>query len=187
MIQQIKTISRINGGFHNGFRLLTGTEVDIRADGSLDFSDDVLARLDVVVASLHSGLSQDRKRITARVIKAMENPHVHIIGHLTGRLIGERPPADLDLEEVLLAAKRTGTAMEINASPLRLDLKDTFVRRARELGVKLVISSDAHAASHLDGLRLGVGVARRGMCRTGDILNTRPVEDFLALLKSGGR
>ncbi len=187
VLQQIETISRINGGFHNGFRLLTGTEVDIRADGSLDFSDEVLARLDVVVASLHSGLSQDRERITARVIKAMENPHVDIIGHLTGRLIGERPPVDFDMEEVLLAAKRTGTAMEINASPLRLDLKDTSVRRARELGIKLVISSDAHAASHLDGLRLGVGVARRGMCRTEDILNTRPVEDFLALLKNGGR
>ena len=183
LLHQIEVIGDINRAFKSGFRLLTGSEVDIRSDGSLDFADELLARLDVVVASLHSALSQDRERMTARLIRAMENPHVDIIGHLTGRLIGERPPIDVDMEAVLGAALRTGTAIEINASPSRLDLKDIFVRRARELGVKLVISSDSHSVAHLEGLRFGVGVARRGMCEAGEILNTRPLDELLASLK----
>ena len=184
LLHQVEVIGDLNRAFKSGFRLLTGSEVDIRSDGSLDFADELLARLDVVVASLHSALSQDRERMTARLIRAMENPHVDIIGHLTGRLIGERPPIDVDMEAVLEAALRTGTAIEINASPSRLDLKDIFVRRARELGVKLVISSDSHSVAHLEGLRFGVGVARRGMCEAGEILNTRPLDELLASLKS---
>ena len=183
LLHQIEIIAGINGGAANGFRLLTGSEVDIRADGSMDFSDELLARLDVVVGSIHSSFTQDRESMTARIIKAMENPHVDIIGHPSARLIGERPPIDVDIEAVLQAARRTGTAMEINASPSRLDLKDTFVRRARELGVKLVISSDSHSVGHLKGLRFGIGVARRGMCEGKDILNTRPLDEFLAALK----
>ncbi len=167
----------------DGFRLLAGSEVDIRADGSLDFPDEALERLDVVVASIHSAMTQDRERMTARIITAMENPHVHVIGHLTARRIGDRPPVELDIDAILAAAQRTGTAIEINASPERLDLKDTYVRRARKLGVRLVVSSDAHSVSHLPGLRFGVGVARRGMCEAGDILNTRPLLELLAALK----
>lgn len=181
--EEIDIIRRINREARNGLRVLTGSEVDIRGDGSLDFSDEVLETLDVVVASIHSAMGQEKTRMTARIIRAMENPHVDIIGHLTARLIGERPPVEMDVEEVLQAALRTGTAIEINASPMRLDLRDVFVRRARELGVKLVIDSDSHAAGQMPGLRFGVGVARRGMCEAGDILNTRSLDEFLAGLK----
>ena len=183
LLRQIELIQELNARAGAGPRLLAGSEVDIRSDGSLDFPDHLLERLDIVVASIHSAMGQDRERMTARIVRAMEDPHVHIIGHLTARLIGERPPIDVDVEAVLQAARRTGTALEINASPQRLDLKDSFVRRARALGVKLVVSSDSHSVTHMPGLRFGVGVARRGMCEAEDILNTRPLEKFLTLLK----
>ena len=115
------------------------------------------------LAFIHSAMHQDRERMTRRIIKAMENPHVDILGHPTARVIGERPAVDVDMEAVLDAARRTGTAIEINASPHRLDLRDVWVRRATELGAPLVISSDSHATAHLSGLRFGVNVARRGM------------------------
>lgn len=183
LMDQIERVHDLDRKADDGFRLLAGSEVDIRADGSLDFPDEALERLDVVVASIHSAMTQDRERMTARIITAMENPHVHVIGHLTARRIGDRPPVELDIDAILAAAQRTGTAIEINASPERLDLKDTYVRRARKLGVRLVVSSDAHSVSHLPGLRFGVGVARRGMCEAGDILNTRPLLELLAALK----
>ena len=167
-------------------RLLTGSEVDIRADGSMDYPDEILAMLDVVVASVHSAMGQDRETMTARIVRAMHNPHVHIIGHLTTRLLGGREPIDVDVEAVFRAAAETGTALEINAAPDRLDLKDTQVMRARELGASLVISTDAHAAEHMDNMRFGVAVARRGWCRPEDILNTRPAAGFLAFLRGEG-
>jgi DNA polymerase (family 10) len=121
--------------------------------------------------------------MTDRIIKAMRNPHVDIIGHLTCRLLGTRDPVDLDVEAIFKAAVETATALEINASPERLDLKDIHVLRARELGVPLIISTDAHASEHLDSMRFGVAVARRGWCQAEDILNTRPVGEFLSFLR----
>ncbi|CAI8016780.1 DNA polymerase/3'-5' exonuclease PolX [Geodia barretti] len=159
-------------------RILAGSEVDIRSDGRMDFPDEVLAELDVVVASVHNAMSQDRETMTRRVIRAMEHPSVTIIGHLSTRLLGQRPPTDFDLEAVLQAARDTGTALEINASPERLDLKDTHAYRARELGIPLVISTDSHHHSHLSGGRFGVAVARRAWCEPQHILNTMPLDHF---------
>ena len=163
-------------------RILAGSEVDIRSDGRMDFPDEVLAELDIVVASVHNAMSQDRDTMTRRIIRAMENPHVTIIGHLSTRLLGQRPPTDFDLEAVLQAARDTGTALEINASPERLDLKDTHAYRARELGIPLVISTDSHHHSHLSGGRFGVAVARRAWCEPRHILNTMPLEPFLRFI-----
>lgn len=164
---------------HSGIRLLTGCEVDIRADGSLDAPGELLADLDVVVASVHSGMSQPRERMTERVIRALENPHVDILGHPTARLIHQREPVQMDMEAVLKAAASRRKAVEINAMPSRLDLSDIHARRARELGVKLVVSTDAHSPAHLAFMRFGIGVARRAWCEAGDILNTRPLSEFL--------
>ncbi len=166
----------------NGMRVLHGTEMDIRADGSLDYDDDVLEELDWVIGSIHSGMGQDAETMTRRIIKAMHNPHVTVIGHLSTRLIGQRPPIEADYDAILRAAAETGTAMEINASPERLDLKDTLVYRARELGVPLVISTDAHTTEALDNTRFGVAVARRGWCEARHILNALPLEGFLEYL-----
>ena len=165
-------------------RILAGSEVDIRSDGRMDYPDDVLAELDVVVASVHNAMSQDSETMTRRIIRAMENPHVTIIGHLSTRLLGQRPPTDFDLEAVLQAARDTGTALEINASPPRLDLKDTHAYRARELGIPLVISTDSHHHSELSGGRFGIAVARRAWCEPRHILNTLPLEQFLAFIRA---
>ena len=170
-------------GTIGGVKVLCGTEMDIRADGSLDYADDVLAGLDWVVGSVHSAMAQGPEQMTERIINAMRNPHVTVIGHLTTRLIGERQPIDADFEAVFKAAADTGTALEINASPERLDLKDLHVQRARELGVPLVISTDSHTTEALDNVQYGVAVARRGWCEPGHILNTWPLDEFLAFLK----
>jgi DNA polymerase (family 10) len=166
-----------------GIKLFTGTEMDIRADGSLDYSDDVLEELDWVVASVHSAMGQDAETMTDRIIKAMHNPHVDVIGHLTTRLVGERQPIEADFEAIFKAAAETGTALEINASPERMDLKDSHVYRARELGVPLVISTDAHTTEGLDNTRYGVGIARRGWCEAKHILNTLALDEFLEFLE----
>ena len=163
-------------------RILAGSEVDIRSDGRMDFPDEVLAELDVVVASVHNAMSQDRDTMTSRIIRAMEHPSVTIIGHLSTRLLGQRPPTDFDLEAVLQAARDTGTALEINASPERLDLKDTHAFRAREMGIPLVISTDSHHHSQLSGGRFGVAVARRAWCEPRHILNTMPLDQFLQFI-----
>ncbi|MEE9324847.1 MAG: DNA polymerase/3'-5' exonuclease PolX [Dehalococcoidia bacterium] len=145
-----------------GIRILSGSEVDIRSDGTMDYPDELLKELDVVVGSVHSALDQEPEKMMARMIRAMENLNVDIIGHPTGRLLGERQPSRVDMEELFKAALRTGTALEINAQPSRLDLKDIHVRRAKELGIPLVISTDSHSTEQLDNIRLGVAVARRG-------------------------
>ncbi len=165
-------------------RILAGSEVDIRADGRMDFPDDVLAELDLVVASVHNAMSQDRDTMTRRIISAMEHPSVTIIGHLSARLLGHRPPMDFDLEAVLQAARDTGTVLEINASPARLDLRDTHAYRARELGVPLVINTDSHHHSELSAGRFGVAVARRAWCEPRHILNTLPLDDFLRFIRT---
>jgi len=180
--QQIAEIRRLNEKLTD-LRILTGTEVDIRADGSLDFPDELLGKLDVVVAAVHSAMGQDQAKMTERVLQAIMNPHVDVIAHPTCRLLGEREPVALDLEAVFHAAVQAGTALEINAMPERLDLKDIHIMRARELGVKLIMNTDAHRADHLALMRFGIGTARRGWCEARHILNTLPVENLLAGLK----
>jgi DNA polymerase (family 10) len=165
------------------FRLLQGSEVEILADGELGLTDDVLATLDVVVASIHSAQRQDRETITARCLKAVYNPHVDILGHPTGRLIGSRPPTELDVERVLHACLETGTVVEINANPERLDLNDVYARRAVELGCKIAINCDAHGVEGMDIAEYGVGTARRGWVTAADVVNARPLDEMLALLK----
>ena len=165
-----------------GIKVLAGSEVDIRAAGTLDYSDEVLAELDWVVASVHSAMSQESDVMTDRIIRAMHSPHVDAIGHLSTRRIGARKPIEADFEAIFHAAAETGTALEINAAPARLDLKDVHIMRARELGVPLVISSDAHRVDRLDNQQYGVGIARRGWCEPAHILNTLPVTDFLNYL-----
>ena len=165
-------------------KLFHGSEVDIRADGSLDYPDDMLAELDVVIASVHSGMGQSSEKMTARIISAMHNPHVTAIGHPTGRLLGTRDAVEADMEALLQAAADTGTAMEVNASPWRLDLKDTHVTRARELGVPLIINTDSHATEEPEAMRFGVAIARRGWCEPHHVLNTMPLDRFQAFLST---
>lgn len=167
------------------FRLLQGSEVEILADGTLGLPDEVLATLDVVVASIHSAQRQDRETITARCLKAVYNPHVDILGHPTGRLIGSRPPTEIDVERVLQACAETRTAVEINASPERLDLNDVYARRAVELGCQIAINCDAHSVEGLVVLPYGVHMARRGWLTAASVLNTYPIDEMLALLKDG--
>ena len=167
------------------FRLLQGSEVEILADGTLGLPDEVLATLDIVVASIHSAQRQDRDTITARCLKAVYNPQVDILGHPTGRLIGSRPPTELDVERVLQACRETGTVVEINANPARLDLNDVYARRAVELGCKLAINCDAHAVDGMAILEYGIGTARRGWLTAADVVNTRPLAEMLRMLKRG--
>ena len=165
------------------FRVLQGSEVEILADGTLGLPDEVLATLDVTVASIHSAQRQDRETITERCLKAVRNPHIDILGHPTGRLIGSRPPSELDVERVLQECLVTGTLVEINAHPPRLDLNDVYSRRAVEIGCKLVINSDAHSVEDLDLLEYGIANARRGWITAADVVNTLPLEQALALMK----
>jgi DNA polymerase (family 10) len=153
-------------------RLLHGTEVEIKADGSLDYPDEVLAKLDIVVASVHTSLGQSREKVTERMLKAINNPHVNVIGHPTGRMIPDREGADLDMEAVLNVAAKSNTALEINAHPSRLDLDDVYARRAIELGVHLSINTDAHAPDQLELLHFGVATARRGWVEAEQVINT---------------
>ena len=183
--EQLKAIEALREKV-KGITILAGSEVDIRSDGTLDFPNELLARLDMVVASVHSRFSQDERTMTDRIVRALRNPHVRILGHATGRLLGEREPYAVDMEAVLAAARDAGVAVEINASPQRLDLKDLHARRARELGVMLAINTDAHAEPHLDYMRLGVGVARRAWLGPEAILNTKSVRDLRAWLRRKG-
>jgi len=166
-------------------RILAGSECDILEDGRLDFPDEVLAELDVVVASVHSRFKQDRATMTARIVRALENPHVDILGHPTGRRLGSREPYDVDLDAVFAAARAHGKAVEINASPERLDLNDAHARRAAEAGVPLSISTDTHYLSELDNIDLGIAVARRAWLGREQILNTRSLDDLLAWTRRG--
>jgi DNA polymerase (family 10) len=176
--RQIDLIHKLNNRF-KGLRILSGSEVDIKSDGSLDYPDNILKQLDIVVAAVHSGFKQSQVQLTKRITAAMENRYVHIISHPSGRLIGQREPYALDMEKVLQKASQTHTCMEINAFPDRLDLTDINCRRAKELGVKMVISTDAHMLEHLDYMYLGVTVARRGWLEKKDVLNTLPLEGLL--------
>lgn len=156
--------------------------MEIRADGSLDYPDEVLAKLDFVIASLHTGLRQPREQITARLLNAIRNPHVDLIGHPRGQMIPEREPADLDMDAVFRAALETDTALEINASPYRLDLDDTHARLAAEMGIKIAIDTDSHSGDGFEALRYGVITARRARLRAADVINTWSVNTFLEWL-----
>jgi DNA polymerase (family 10) len=163
-------------------RVLKSIEVDILTDGTLDLPDEILARLDIRICAIHTHFNLSREEQTARVLRAMENPYFDILAHPTGRRIGARPPYDLDVERVLQAARERGRFVELNAHPERLDLKDVYVRRARELGVKVAISTDAHSVNGLRNMRFGVGQARRGWLEPDDVLNTRSWANLKALL-----
>ncbi len=179
--EQMAQIRALNARYRSrGFRLLMGSEVDILGDGSLDYPDSVLAQLDFVVASIHSGFSQSEATLTGRMIRAIENPYVTLIAHPTGRLMGQRDPYAIDLEAVFGAAHTTGTALEINAYPKRLDLSDTAARRAKELGVTLAISTDTHQLDHLEHIAIGLGVARRAWCEPDNLLNCRSLPELQA-------
>jgi DNA polymerase (family 10) len=183
---QAAEIAKLNEQYERegiDFRLLRGTEVEILADGSLGLPDEVLAQLDVVVASIHSGLRQDRETITARCLKALRNPHVDILGHATGRIIESRAPSELDMEQVLQVAAESGTVVEINAHPSRLDVSDVYARRALELGCKLAINCDAHATNGMEMMEYGIGTARRGWVEAKDVVNTYPLAQMLHMLK----
>jgi DNA polymerase (family 10) len=170
--EQRAEIEAVQRELGDTIRILQGAEVEIRADGSLDFPDEALAELDIVIAALHSSLRQPRQQITERLLRAMHNPNVDIIAHPTGRLIPNREGADLDMDAVLAAAAESGLALEINAHPARLDLDDVYARRAIEMGIHLSINTDAHSASDLDLLFFGIACARRGWVSSSDVINT---------------
>ena len=182
LFEQIELIKRLNEEIED-INILCGAEVDILSDGKLDFDDDILKELDVVIASIHSGFRQDKETITGRIISACENPYVNIIAHPTGRLLGRREPYAVDIERVLEVAAQTGTVMEINASPDRLDLNDYTVKRAKELGVKIAINTDAHHIDSLSDMTYGTWVARRGWLEKDNIINTLPLDELLKVLR----
>jgi DNA polymerase (family X) len=185
--EQAAEIKKVQKQVGDKILILHGTEVEIKADGSLDYPDDFLASLDLVVASLHSSLRQPRERITERLLKVVKNPHVDIIGHPTGReLMPEREGADLDMEAILHAAAESGVAVEINAHPSRLDLDDPFARRARELGVLISINTDAHSEDHYDMLHYGVAIGRRAWLEPKHVINTWTQKKLLDWLKKRG-
>jgi DNA polymerase (family 10) len=170
-----------------GIRVLAGAEVDILKDGSLDYSDELLAQLDVVVCSIHSYFNLERAAMTERMLAAIENPYAQIIGHPTGRVLLRREPLDYDMEKVLAACAKHGVAMECNSYPDRLDLKDVYLRMCKERGVKVVISTDSHNAGNLKLIRYGVRMARRGWLEKKDVINTLGVGEFLGALRGRGK
>lgn len=184
--KQAAEIKKIQKQLGDEILVLHASEVEIKADGTLDYPDEFLATLDLVVASLHTSLRQPRDKITQRLLNAVRNPHVDIIGHPTGREIPDREGADLDMEIILQAAAESGVAMEINAHPSRLDLDDVFARRAKELGVLLSINTDAHSEGDLDMLHYGVAIARRAWLEPKDVINTWAAKKLLDWLKKRG-
>jgi len=182
ILSQIKKIKELNSKL-NGFKILTGAEVNINKDGSLDFPEEVLSKLDVVIAAIHTGFKQDEKTITNRVIKALRHPMVNILAHPSGRLIGEREPYAIDLNEVLNVAAEEGVWVEINSQPERLDLTDYWAMEAKKKGVKIVINTDSHNKDSLDFIKLGVVTARRGWLEKGDVVNTLSLHQLLKLLQ----
>jgi DNA polymerase (family 10) len=180
LARQSDEIDEVNARLE-GVRVLKGVEADILQDGRIDFEEDVLARLDFVIASIHTRFNMGEREMTARMLTAMDNPHLTIIGHPTGRLLLSRDPYGLDLEAVIEKAAATGVALEINADPHRLDLDWRHARRAREHGVLLSIGADAHSVAGIPNVSYGLDVARKAWLGPADVLNARPVEAFLAL------
>ena len=177
--EQVRRLDRV----HRRMRLLHGTELNIDPDGAVDWDEEVLAGFDLCVASVHSHFDQPRAAMTRRLIRACENPYVHVIGHPTTRMLGRRDAVDADWDAVFQTAARTGTAMEINSSPERLDLSDELILAARAAGVKFAVNTDAHATAHLDNLRYGVGAAQRGWLTAEDVINTWTLRRLQAFLR----
>jgi DNA polymerase (family 10) len=175
LMKHVENIRRINKQL-KGITLLAGTECDILSDGSLDYPDDVLAQLDWVVASIHASQGQPREQLTQRTLAALENKYVCVIGHPSGRLLGKRDAMDLDWEPIFKTAARTGTALEINSSYKRLDLKDVHVRMAMDAGCWLTIDTDAHSMPELNFIEYGIQTARRGWALKDRVLNTRTLD-----------
>ncbi|GAB6264907.1 MAG: DNA polymerase/3'-5' exonuclease PolX [Methanothrix sp.] len=182
MEEKIEAVAEANDSLE-GITVLMGAEVDIKADGSLDYPDDLLERMDVVIASVHMAQQQKERTITGRLISAIENQNVDIIGHPTGRIINQREPSDMDFHAVLEAAARAGTALEINAHPSRLDLNDVNARAAKEMGVQMSINSDAHDAGQLLNMKYGINVARRAWLEKKDLINAMDLKDLIQFLK----
>lgn len=182
LLAQIREIDRLNEKL-DGIVVLKSIELDILEDGALDLPDSVLRELDLTVCSVHYKFSLTREQQTERILRAMDNPYFNILAHPTGRLINEREPYEVDLERILAAAKERGCVLEINAQPRRLDLNDTWIKRAKELGVRLSIATDAHSIDNLGYMRLGVGTARRGWLEATDVVNTRTLAGLRKILK----
>ena len=182
LLKQMAEIDKVQKQV-SGIKILKGAEVNIMKDGTLDIDDETLSKLDVVGAAVHSNFNLSEKEQTGRIKRAMENPNVDIIFHPTGRVIQRRDAYKVDVEELIKTAKRTKTVMEIDAFPDRLDLKDEYIRKAVNAGVKLSIDSDAHHTSHFKYLEYGIAQARRGWARKSDVINTRSWEEMLRLLK----
>jgi DNA polymerase (family 10) len=187
--QREEEIESVNERFKSGginFRLLAASEVDIKSDFTMDLPDEILKSLDVVVGAIHSKFSQDRKTMTKRLVTAMENENVDIIAHPTGRLLGKRDPYEVDMEQLMESARDTGTILELNSFPSRLDLNDIYCKMAKDYGVLIAISTDAHDAMQMrDVIRYGVATARRGWLEPKDVVNTRGLGDIRGLLKGG--
>ncbi|MFW6160371.1 MAG: DNA polymerase/3'-5' exonuclease PolX [Acidobacteriota bacterium] len=182
LAQQIKEIDKLNEKIKN-FTLLKSIEVDILEDGSLDLPDDILSRLDLVVCSIHYKFNLPREKQTERIIRALDNPHVNILAHPTGRMLNQREPYQVDMEKVMEAAKERGCFLELNAYPDRLDLDDAYCKLAKEIGLKVAVSTDAHSINDLEFMRFGIGQARRGWLEPSDIINTRGLDELRRLLK----
>ena len=181
-LAHIKKIHAANQNV-SGIRIFAGIEVDILADGTLDLSDSVLAEMDLVIASVHSHFNQEPQQMTHRLLKAVSNPHVSIVGHPTGRLLLRRDAYAYDMEAILREVAKNRVAMELNAYPDRLDLNDVHLRMAKDRGVKIVINTDSHHTSHLEKIRFGILQARRAWLTKADVLNTLPVADFAKVMK----
>jgi DNA polymerase (family 10) len=182
-LEQIRQVRAVDREMKGRIRVFTGIEVDILADGAIDLDDEVLAQMDVVIASVHTRFEQSREEMTARVLRAIENPYVRILGHPTGRLLLRREPFALDMAAVLRRAAELGVAMEHNAAPERLDLNDHDLRLAKEMGCRIVMSSDSHSSSNLGKMNFGATQLRRAWLIPEDVLNTRGSKEFLAALR----
>ncbi len=178
LMKQMEEIDRVNEKL-KGFQILKGTEVDILAEGRLDFPEKVLEKFDMVVASIHSGFKQDRAKMTKRIVQAIENPYLHIFAHPTGRLLGARDPYEVEMDELIDAAKKFGKVLEINAYFERLDLDDIHCRKAKEMGIQVAISTDSHHPDQMWMMSLGVAVAKRGWLEKKDVLNTLSLKEIL--------
>jgi len=183
LMKQIEEIDRLNERL-KGFQFLKGSEVDILADGKLDFSEKVLEKLDIVVGAIHSGFKQDKVRMTKRIVRALENPHLNILAHPSGRLLGARDPYEIDTDEVMETARKYGKALEINAWFERLDLNDIHCRKAKEMGIRIGIGTDSHRLDQMWMMSLGIAVARRGWLEKKDVLNTLSLKEILKWCRS---
>ena len=181
LLEHIKEIDNLNEEFDD-IRILSGTECDIRADGKLDYSNEILEKLDIVIVAVHAGLEQDKNKMTRRIVTALENEHVDILAHPTGRKLGKRPAYDIDMDKMISVAKENEKILEINSSPWRLDLNDTNARKAKEHGVMLAINTDTHTIEHFDNIYFGIDVARRGWVESDDVINTMNLKQLCARL-----